>query len=163
MSYTDHVYLPGGGIILEWLSRPNDTIALSGLYQPTVTYKSNAPHCGHSTNDNVSICSQNTSDKKRRLDVYNFALTYQHYFAPHHFSYDEHDSRINHYFSFGMDQSSTSYPIHYDESQTTLYRWSYDAVNLNLTQGFGFSPYYSLEASLHYLSARGDELRKNIL
>ncbi len=160
LSYSDHVYLPGGGFVIEWLSKPQDTIALSGIYQPTVTYKNNSSDCGFSENDGVVICSQNMSDKKRRLDVYNIALTYQHYFSPRQFDFNEDDSRINHYFSFGLDQSATTYPIHYDESQSNLYKWSYDAVNLNLTQGFGFSPYYSLEASLHYLSARGDELRK---
>lgn len=160
MSYSDHVYLPGAGLAIEWFTSAQDSLSISGLYQPTVVYGANTSDCGFAPNNMATICSQNTSDKKRKLGAYNVGLTYQHAFAPRAKVLSDHTSDLNHYFSVGMDQAATTYPINYDESQRILYKWSHDAVNLNITQGFSFSPYYAFETSLHYFSARGDELRK---
>ena len=161
-SYTDHTFLPSFGINVESFFGVSQAIVASLMVQPTVAYLHQSPDCKEA--DGVLHCQNNLSDNRDQLSVINLGLGYQYYFDHDRWRQGGQSAtasgRVHHYVGGGTGQTVAHYPSNYDANAAVIRPWEFDTVDVSLLHGLRFSPYYSLEFSGHYLTERGDELRK---
>ncbi len=162
LGFSDGDFLPGYGFGFEHFISRFASFSATVNMQPTLTYH-RVDHDCHNDNG-TRLCSESLSDKRDRLTVWNFGVGYKYYFdgARQSHSFNE-KSDVVHVMGLGSGQATLTYPTNYDENSLKLNKWRFDSVDFNISHGIQFNPYYSLELSGHYMTHRGDELRKRHL
>ena len=162
LGYSDGHALPGYGFSFEHFFSPHQAFTASLAMRPTLTYHHVEPDCADVSG--TITCSRNLSDAGDRMTVWNLGAGYQYYFdSAHRDASSANRSMFAHVLSLGSGQTVITYPTNYDADPMRHNKWYFDTVDMNLSHGLQFNPFYSLEFSGHYFAYRGDETRKRHL